>query len=495
VVNGPGQWRGRKQELIKSMVDELFECGKFRLEQERDDLISAMIDAGAQLTVRNLSDPRSHLFAIVRACVREGHLPVLVDTVTTFLGAGPVPARLRLLLDEWQLADQLPDEVLNALYKVLDPAILSDPPNLADLYRRAVQSRLSAPPADRDSTWKIVTFLAGQNSGEDGVPPFMIFLGLIADQVGGETGRTITSQLRQLASHWEMTEAYQHAFWARPRPEILTRPPAILIMIEPDGIDHDKYIIMHWLQCDLEMWAPERGTDRKVERADLENAVRTVILEAEAKTVWPKSSSLVWVEFILPFELLDIPVERWRKEDDEDGGVPLIVHHPIVLRSLDRIRNPARRRVWDARWQRAVERPTTSEVLFSTGQEYHEKLEPRLTLDDNITGLVLSEPPDVTRPDAGRELRIAMRCGIPIIIWHRRDCRDPAFREAIMTLLADGGLAELPIRAQRLRLNAMVSDDGSTNSIVASDLTVLWDDPNRIPEGISPTGSEGDLTR
>jgi hypothetical protein len=91
----------------------------------------------------------------------------------------------------------------------------------------------------------------------------------------------------------------------------------------------------------------------------------------------------------------------------------------------------------------------------------------------------------VTRTGAtsAHEISIALRAGIPLIIWHRSDCDAEEFAAAVDSILYETNPQPLLDRVRMVRANAYADDLGPQH--VGNQLAVLLDDPERmvIPEG------------
>jgi hypothetical protein len=361
-----------------------------------------------------------------------------------------------------------------------------DVSNAISLFR-AVQWR-SPPPAHCRSVWHLFAFLATSNSDEQGAPHFMTFLWLVADQLDGRSGRPLRDLLRRMASDWNITDTFQRVSAARRR-EVGRggENAALLILIEPHPLKDGQYTVMHWYGWTTDRRRLIRGTDYEVEYAALEDTVQFIVQSVESG--WPTNAPHLQIEFILPFAMLNMPVEHWPKEiDEDDGPLPLFKHYSVVIRSLDRMRHPGRHRVWRARWDMLTDTPTLARCVYS--QDVPRRLEEEINLDSRIVAVVLSEPPRHRQGEGMNEIRIAIRTGIPIIMWHRSQPPDAAFRQGIEdALIHYGEIANLPDRVFELRLSDRAPDDERAE--VGRNLVLLWDDPVRLPEEYRTAASSG----
>lgn len=72
------------------------------------------------------------------------------------------------------------------------------------------------------------------------------------------------------------------------------------------------------------------------------------------------------------------------------------------------------------------------------------------------------------------------------MIWHRGDCSDPAFKEAVAEIVQDRGLAGLLERTGRWRKEALAMGPEGWDNHVGRHLAILLDDPERKPEPPGP---------
>lgn len=254
----------------------------------------------------------------------------------------------------------------------------------------------------------------------------------------------------------------------------------IFIQIEQDEIDSDDCIVSSWIQWGNSQ--PQRFEDRSITAAHLEQCVQEIIERAEIS--FADHSGVLTVEFILPLELLNEPVETWAKAAEG---------YPVVVRSLDRIRSRQLHRVWRGRWRRLSEAPEDAAVYFVDPRNAKNlALLDAALHDPDIVALVLDNDPDTDEVERMREIRAGLRAGIPVIIW-RRGGAHPEWQSFIRMLLADGGVARLPEQVRRLRLHASMQPEGSDP--LAKDLVLLWDDPDRQPDSNRSDARQADTSK
>jgi hypothetical protein len=192
------------------------------------------------------------------------------------------------------------------------------------------------------------------------------------------------------------------------------------------------------------------------------------------------------LEFIVPRNLVHHPIDQWRV--DEVFPHRLGTSHPVVVRSLDRMRRGDLR----ARWRRKWRWLTTGNGWSDPGNVHWlrdrpgsgpEGLFAELMLDDAPVAVVMSEPPAARPGLAWDELTATLYAGVPIVVW----CREPAlsawFEEEFGRLLESSGLDRLPEHVLRLRRQA--GRNNRAPARLGEHITLLWDDADRIPESLA----------
>ncbi|BCJ40513.1 hypothetical protein GCM10010168_81530 [Actinoplanes ianthinogenes] len=489
-MNGgpPGDGADRtRSDIQNEIADILVRSHAFETVPDRERLLHAVSERYHGIPpVEPVHHAMTHLRLIVRTCAGVDCLALLVEQARTRLD-GPATLRLLQLADEWDGVQNFSDDewrTIRDIFQQLDIARVS---NINELFRRAVRSRLPAPPAHCRSPWHIFVHLAGLNADDQGVPLFMVFLWQVADAVEDAVGRPLKRLVNQLGQKWGITAALQRRLWAPPLAEAGPAQSMLLILIDHHPLHELRYTVTYWYQWDPDRWAPHRGADQVVERPMLESAVRAIVETVESQ--WPLDGGPLRLEFVLPMTLLNLPVERWSKEiDPDDGPVPFYRHYPVVVRSLDRIQERTRHRVWRRRWQVLRDTPGATVCLYSTGDP--PRLEQDIVLDERVVTLVLSASPE--QPNGAREIRVAIRTGVPVLLWHRGGAPDQRFQQAVEDLLAYGGIVELPDRAQRLRITSSRDDDDLADT--GRNLVLLWDDPSRLPDELGPPAPAGGIS-
>ncbi|MEU3465787.1 hypothetical protein ABZ721_38350 [Streptomyces sp. NPDC006733] len=480
-----------RNELLAGIADVLQNAETVRQPGGRELWLSMLAEELAQTVEPYTGEAlRPWLLRLIERCatVRDG-LSCLARSLAYVEQSSTTVMAMWRMADEWEAVDFFDGADL----RLLLPALQSvGPSGLATLARRASRSRVQELPPWCDSGWHVFLRLAGSNSAEGELPASMAFLTLTAAWLVEEGQRDAAEQLRRWnagqARVWglekEMAEWQTAGF--TPAPQSLV-PAYLMIQFEPDAGDSESYYLSHWRQSDAEGWHPVPGETVHLHRDDLPAEVEKLVDAAEE--MWADLRQPVILEFILPWELLNEPVEWWHKESSSASPTPLVMDYAVAVRSLERLRRAAWHRPWRKKWEQLKEQPAESEAYRPrpTGDlSYFFHLERELKEDEHAVCLVLSQPPG--GDETGRQEFLAgLRAGVPAMIWHRGDCADPLFREAVSQLVQDRGLGSLAERAAQWRKEALALGPGAWDGHVGRHLAILLDDPERKP---GPPGPE-----
>ncbi|MGA6164420.1 hypothetical protein [Amycolatopsis magusensis] len=349
-------------------------------------------------------------------------------------------------------------------------------PQLPVALSRALGPAVQLPRLGRDSNaWDAFQLLLDFNAGPDGVPPAITFLRLLAESVGGEFHSVAAGWIEGQARRLRLGPALERQREIRLP---LTEHPLLYltIMLEPVSVDPTRCTLAFWRQDDPAVWPPALGDVREIGFDEIEHRVDDVILKAE--DVWSDQSVSAAVEFLLPRELIDLPVQRWAKEHESGRPEPLRYGYRLGIRSLERMRSKRWHRAWHLRWNSMQEDPSPDRLHYSGCEEYKELPIEAVLSDERWVGLVMAEPPSA-QPGPGvapDELTSALRGGLPVVLWHP-EAGPEGLRELIdWVLAAESGFKGLPERRKLANSRATMPFKDS----LARDLVVMWDDPKRL---------------
>jgi hypothetical protein len=295
------------------------------------------------------------------------------------------------------------------------------------------------------------------------------------------------NKLRDKINQQRITEIRQQL----PRSGNFGEPTCLLVVIEPSRngrkrSDKKSYLLKTYL------WDGKKAEAESIEERPLSfekvqakiDTIRRTILRRYRRTIGLR------IEYFLPIELLltegdqwQIP-DRWLLPSDEPLPLEYRDEYCIVFRSLERLYRPEDYQIrWNEKWSKF---PLADRIAIDRHFEWLDKgfnhslgalseLRAKLLREENLTCVGLSTLPDhlQARFDIFKTL---FRLGIPVIIWSRHPAA-PITREFLHTLIPSHICWEqLPEYLQKSRLQREKSIQEFANH-----LTVLWDDPYRVP--------------
>ncbi|CCH29660.1 hypothetical protein ABZ816_15065 [Actinosynnema sp. NPDC047251] len=480
--------QGELTDLLESSAALRTESGR----QMLTDILGDLFEGPVHL---NGSATRAQLLDLVRQCCHHhpAGLKWLVSALRVLDPYTPALDRLGELSDEWVAAKALPTRDWDRLREVLRSIRLAEGESaerrlLRELVRTSTVGKCEELPAGCRSTWTTFLYLANRNTSPNRLSPVMVFVAQLADRVAD---RAVAEELLRWNWRWaERFEVTDLMAADRRRPELAghLRTDAVCLVFEldPDPVEPEKVTLSYWRHWAGSRWNGRREGDVEVALQDLEAEIDRVIAELEVDLgSAPEGvrSGSIMVEFVVPWEMVNLPIELWRKASLSADTVPLAVEHPVVMRSLERKRHSRFLLAWKQRWRTLVEHSSPLRSYWAHAYQDNDftKMAVDLQEDDTVASLILSEPPGDRRGRAWREAAAAFRAGIPVLIWDRADCANPRFREAVNTVLADGALEDLPHRVAQLRRAALKAGPGEFPHAGHS-FAVLWENASRLPE-------------
>lgn len=381
--------------------------------------------------------------------------------------AGTVQARPVLAARELDqigeiLANAEPDEVeavSRATLAAMGPRVKPDPTDFAAVVQ-ALDDAMTTP----------------------GEPPRLLtFLVLLADRLRDP----IAAELRE----WTATVAERLNTPA----EVLDRipvdpgPPAwsyLVVQLREDALDPTQYLLSVWLHNSEDGdWELHLEDDAPRQLPAIRRQLNTVLVDLSHDPA-VRFGELA-VEFILPLTLLGHDVDRWVFTSDGTSS-PLGIHFPVVVRSLDRMRNGMVRPRWERRCQwlrRNGDQPLAEAIRWKrlAATENHSALLASL-LDGHETPVCLVlQVPEEPGCDPGEAVAAGLQAGVPVILWCRNHEVSARFDLTMTHLLTGRGVKELPSLVLQLRREAVRFEGPGDHP--GRHVTLLWDDADRVPPG------------
>lgn len=434
------------------------------------------IDALGGLSFTRHADARHDVWALLGACLAyPSGLRELVVIVRAFHKNSLPMVRLEELI-----VCMFPEELIESGERERLTSLLTG----VDLRYLGNAYRLASPLSARKATFdwsdpdKLVRALESATGEAGEPPPLMVFVDCLAHQL--DVGRLACHQWLDEVGHRlgfpqdVMSRLCQRTVTALAR---AADPYFVVVQLQPDGIDPDRFLLSAWLQQDRESTAePLHRDDVPRTLAEIADRLSELLREVTVEDVT--------VEFIVPRGLIGHPIDQW--QIDEVLPHSIGTAHPVIVRSLERMRRGDLHGHWRRKWRWLAtngHRHEPDAIRWVRRHSAPDALRSELLVDHLPVAVAMAFPPDDSASLANDEFTAALYAGVPIILW----CREPAlaeeFERGISALLAERSLAELPQLVLRLRRQAGRSTEQELR--LGDHVTLLWDDADRIPESFA----------
>ncbi|CAM5264731.1 putative protein OS=Streptomyces aurantiogriseus OX=66870 GN=GCM10010251_84890 PE=4 SV=1 [Streptomyces aurantiogriseus] len=324
------------------------------------------------------------------------------------------------------------------------------------------------------------------NVQPDGLPPAV----LLMDQAAGSvriTGlqRALSAWVRDWAGRAGLLTQIEERRAARTRTRTdPTIPRCLVVVVEPTRDGSGEVVVRPWLNTVPGRWNPLPDEPVTTTLDDLGAAVERVLrrlarLSPSAEAPTPTRSAMPpYVEFVLPYDLINHDVAGLRDRSGGGRPLPLGLKYGVHLRSLERMRTDDAlvRSQWRERWH-ALQRHGVTVHGWRDGDEQRlEAWQAALAGEPMYTAAVLDAPDGRAATDA---LKAAIAEGIGLAVWDRRGVFVDERREVVTAVFASVPTpAQLPIAMHRLRSRAELHQGGP--SLLGRHIAFFWDDPTRL---------------
>ncbi|HEY0805092.1 MAG TPA: hypothetical protein VGD84_08515 [Pseudonocardiaceae bacterium] len=479
------------------VVKALLQVPRLHELSERNLVVRMLADVwGGPVPVQEHARAVVHLFSLVEACrSRPRGLDVLVEILDEIDYGSTHIADVRRVVEPMIVLEMWPDDERERLFALLDGVAI---PDVVELYRAAAGQW--APELRPRATYRdAFAMLETLTGGPDGVPRAVIFVELLASLVRPD----LALRLRQWSDRQagligvaeELRAARQRPPLAGGRSALPTKPAPhasayLVLLVQQEGVDGDTYRLSHWRQLDASgEWLPDRGLDYQGDLDGVRRAVAHLMESLEAE--WASYQPNIFVEFVLPEELLNLDVDQWAWDTDPRMPEPIGCHFPVVIRSLERMTKQKWHRPWYLRW-RELQDQLANHGAIAPGSDYWSTAGNTLRTimsafeqQPKLVALVPSAPPN-GKTSGADEVAVGFRKGVPVMVWHRENCRSQAFVSAVLEMLHGDDPHDVLERVRLVRLNGFAA--GTDVPHVGTHITLLWDDPGRkvTPEQPGP---------
>ncbi|GAA1406747.1 hypothetical protein ACFQZ4_05640 [Catellatospora coxensis] len=377
------------------------------------------------------------------------------------------------------LAELLLPAEREALHRHLD--LLDPPPTAVDLDRILDRTFDGLVPLNLDPAVGATALSESLEAMafDEGMPPLLVFVACLARERRG-AGSVVYPWIRQVARRLRIpADRVRTLLTPVPPADPSARPARLLIRVDPHPLDDQLYRLHAWWS-----WQDGGTTPYPVNGVLGPDDVRPrgeELLRRLSAMLVDSGPVMVTVEFLLPWSLLDQPVESWSV--GAGPYEPLGLVHPVVVRSLDRLADAHAHPQWWARWHRlragGVSHREMADWVDWPQPVPHDEWATHLAgllLREELVCLGLAQPYQVGGRDRPDALVLAVRAGLPAVLWARAPHALTGLQAVVTDLCSADALNELPAVVRRLRIEAVASGRSVTEFVL------MWDDPSGLPE-------------
>ncbi|WP_343242672.1 hypothetical protein [Streptomyces sp. SID8111] len=325
------------------------------------------------------------------------------------------------------------------------------------------------------------------NAQPDGLPPAVLLVDAAASLAAlpGHRG-ALTKWVDGWAQRAALTGAVSRRRTARaraaPDPDI---PCCLIVAVEPARDGSGDIAVRPWLNSVPGHWDPQPGEPATTSLDRLGEAVEQAL--RQGARLWPVAPAPgpggheqppTYVEFVLPYDLLNHDVAGLRFTLGHGRPLPLGLRYAVHLRSLERMRTDDRlvRRQWQERWRVLRQQGVTVHGWSGDDAPRLDAWQTTLAGESARTAVVLDAPADTPALEA---LKAAIAEGIALAIWDRRGVFVEERREVVTAVFASVPVAaQIPMAIHRLRRKAV--DPAQSPDLLGRHIAFFWDDPTRL---------------
>ncbi len=252
----------------------------------------------------------------------------------------------------------------------------------------------------------------------------------------------------------------------------------------------DYYTVKAWIIEDSETYNYETGVgcepitlpefDEKSFAIDEIDKILNKCLEEIIKYDY----NYLTIEIFLPLAVLNHPVDCCRCEDKLDLGLNNTLigqDYRVVVRSSERLTDyykRLRKDWWEPKWKilQQFTQPSACSAFILGDEENVNDLIYELRLQTNIGLKIVKAPKNIGK---GSIFAAILKTGIPVALWLKKNTENLDCQSEIEQILS-GRIHDLPETIRRKREDAQDSD-----THIGHHLSLLWEDPYRLPPSIN----------
>ncbi|MBD0420456.1 hypothetical protein AB0L35_11425 [Streptomyces sp. NPDC052309] len=336
------------------------------------------------------------------------------------------------------------------------------------------------------------------NVQPDGLPPAVLLMEHAAATVRSPGRRgALSAWAEDWASRSGLLGELEHRRTARAGtrgdPSI---PRCLLVVVEPARDGTGDITVRPWINTVPGHWNPLPAEPATTTLDGLGAAVEQTLRQMARLASLPQEPSTgfasppPYVEFVLPYDLLNHDVAGLAFRTGDGRPLPLGLKYGVHLRSLERMRSDDAlvRHQWRERWRTLQTHGVSVYEWQQTDAQRQAGWQAGLAGDPRRTAAVLDAPDGGAAMDA---LKTAIAEGIGLAVWDRRGHFPPERREVVGAVFAAVPTPEqIPVAIHRLRRQAELRGEGPL--LLGRSIAFFWDDPTRLVD-VQETDADVDM--
>lgn len=473
-------------ETKETLVDKLQACSSVANRAQREDVLSHIPDTITRRIVRGNTDQTDVMHIIEKCSEFDDGIERLVLAIQLIEGSTSAWLGLDKFVHKkfpkivyyaerqqlLSIAKDIPEDILRKAYLDSLPQDYEDRPR-GDL--DILLKELAKIPPQQDQTFPVLEFverLAVYAQGQQALST-RDKLSDWASEKANALG-IVDAQLRVLREKA-----------ANSRTPVIEESPYLLITLE-SADDANVYNVQMWL-LDNHYQVIRKAEEAFLTFQGISDMIDQFIEECLSDEVLVSTMSDLVIEFSLPRSLLCCAVDHLLVNPGF-LKVELGVQYKVVVRSLERACKRKMWAAWKQKWQifqKFVEtqQAITSDLIWIPTEEplANKSLYARL-YGSSIICFVLTHVPPAFSEQNTHVFDVLLTSGIPIALWPRKQIKNP---EMFNSFLSHDTVYSLPRLVWEQRKKAMEAYERCETDHVGSNLTLLWDDPSRLPPSVT----------
>ena len=469
------------------LVDALLNCHSINDKEVRTSLINDLPDDIKNSIPRHSSN-RVEMKNIVDRCLDfSAGIENLIKVVRIFEGDSDSMRKVYDIIPSiLGLESPISNQYLSELFFILEKLFVQFS-HLQTFYRK------SLPPffknhSEPKSSWQMITELSKFPLQADKTHPLVYFIQNIVDKLSpGKESDQLADWISRIAVDFGIVSEKEISSSKACGHDINESPVYLLVHLRPDpnnrNNEHQEFAvnIYSWRNPDDVPCVYTHGQCDKNKILD--------IIDDVIETKFDENDNIQAIEFILPCQWIHLDVNEWKRNDEIEWNSRLIDDYQVSVR-LDRYHYKGKRLKrrfrdrWKKKWNRFktmnADQCANTSIFWVCNHENYDvkKLCSEFTYDEDKTCLMqtfLPQHPD----DFGLAL---LNAGIPVAVWckkygHLKNDHE-IIKNDLFELIKDGNLIMLPDRIHK------VCRKPEQKKRLQDHLTLLWDDPGRLPKDL-----------